>query len=229
MGRLHATSRHALALQDTRRDKEAILAQFDQGEDVRTVQFPDEDAPRPFNADDVAFTIGSGRYVQRYLYAVRRNEYAVFPAEWNIAAQQWQPYSLADNWPDAAYDWTQNCAYCHVTALNVARGKWEDEGVQCEACHGPGSIHADLAEKVSDTPTDDDLSGVRGAIVLSPDPEVCGQCHRQGNAPDGHPYPVDYVPGQELLDEATYTLVSPDDSCLADGSASRRICSLTNG
>ncbi len=85
----HADTRHALTLQEAK--PKNIAADFTQGEDVRQVQFPGEDAPRAFTADDIAYVVGSGRNVQRYLYKVGRNEYLVFPAEWNVTEQKWEP------------------------------------------------------------------------------------------------------------------------------------------
>jgi hypothetical protein len=145
LARDHVKTPHALALQDVEKSKKAILGDFEQGADVRMVQFPGEDAPRPFTADDIVFAIGSGRYAQRYVYEVEKRVYAVFPAEWDTVNQVWQPYTRAESWPAPEYDFTNNCAGCHTTGLEVAKSKWEDEGVQCEACHGPGSIHKDLA------------------------------------------------------------------------------------
>ncbi|MBE0688543.1 MAG: hypothetical protein IH587_00295 [Anaerolineae bacterium] len=209
MVREHADTAHGLALQDVERDKDPILADFDQGEDLRTVSFPEEDTPRAFNDDDIVYVIGSGKRVQRYLAEVDRREYMVLPAEWNVEEGVWQSLSLAETWPDPAYDWAQNCAYCHVTNFNAERGRWDDDGVQCEACHGPGSEHAELAGDVRGDPTDEDLAAVRAAINPAVDPQICGQCHARGTGADDHPYPAGYVPGTDLSE--TFTLFSPDD------------------
>lgn len=146
----HSASRHALALQDVETDKAAIRADFTTGQKERTVTFPGESTPRPFTADDIAYVVGSGRYVERYLYKVERNKYAVFPAEWNVAKKAWEPYIKGKVWPDPTYDWTENCAGCHTTGLG-SRGRFKDAGVQCEACHGPGSIHAERADKIGES------------------------------------------------------------------------------
>lgn len=211
LSRSHTESRHSLTLQDASRTPEAALADFAAGEEVRTVQFPGEDAPRAFTLEDVAFTIGSGRYVQRYLYEADRDEYRVFPAEWNVAAQAWQPFALAESWEDPAYDWNTNCAGCHTTGLNAERGRWEDNGVQCEACHGPGSVHAEEADDAGSSPSDRDLEKIREAIVSNPDAQICGQCHGRGIATedDEFQFPVGYLPGQTLAD--SYTLAATDD------------------
>ncbi|MFN8528557.1 MAG: cytochrome c3 family protein [Anaerolineae bacterium] len=210
--RVQQDSPHGLALQEVSRSQEEILADFTQGEDLRMVQFPGESQPRPFTADDIEYVVGAGRYVQRYLYEVDRREYAVFPAEWDVQAGEWRPYRLAENWPDPAYDWNQNCAGCHTTGLEPDRGRWQDDGVQCEMCHGPGSLHIEAARDAGRNPTDEEAVAVHAAIVLTPDAQVCAQCHSAGSEPTtNHPYPVDYHPGGVLVHENVFTLVSEDD------------------
>jgi predicted CXXCH cytochrome family protein len=92
-------------------------------------------------------------------------------------------------------------------------GKWEDEGVQCESCHGPGSVHVDTVDQAGHDLDAEELAAARAAIVASPDAQTCGQCHSQGTSANGdRPYPVGYRPGDNLLGAETYTLVAPDDS-----------------
>jgi Cytochrome c554 and c-prime len=63
-----------------------------------------------------------------------------------------------------------DCVNCHVTGYDKPGGstvtfvdKLKD--VQCEECHGPGSLHAKSPEK-------------KGLITLKPDPQSCvSQCH----------------------------------------------------
>ncbi len=215
LSKAHATSRHNLTLQDVRKNKDAIQADFGSGDKERTVTLPGESAPRPFKQDDIAYVIGSGRYVERFLYRVDQGKYAVLPAQWNVEKKAWEPYVRGggtSKWPDdPAYDFTTNCAGCHTTGLDVENSKWQDAGVECEACHGPGSRHVDLASNLSDKPSAEDLTALRGAIVMTPDAQVCGQCHSQGTEPTQKlPFPLNYKPGQNLLDGKVFTLVAPD-------------------
>ncbi len=212
LARDHADSNHTLALQEVGRKKEEILADFTQGEDVRLVQFPGEDAPRAFTADDIDLVVGAGVHAQRYLYKIKANDYMVLPAEWNVTTQAWQPLKLGadETWPAPAYDWEQNCAGCHTTGYDASRGRWQDIGVQCEACHGPASNHVELAKDAGRNPSDDELTAIRSAIYRSPDPQVCGQCHSQGSDADNHPFPVGYTPGATLTD--FFTLVTNDSA-----------------
>lgn len=212
LARDHAQTPHALALQDVSRNRSGILADFSAGEDVRIVQFPGEDAPRPFAENDIVYAVGAGRYVQRYVYRSENGGYTVLPAEWDTATQTWRPYTLADTWPAPEYDWMQNCAGCHTTGLDTERGRWRDDGVQCEACHGPGSLHAKIADDAGRRIDDDERAEIHAAIVMTPDAQVCGQCHSQGSEPDTHyPFSTRYRPGADLLDPAVFQLLAEDD------------------
>ncbi len=64
-----------------------------------------------------------------------------------------------------------NCLACHTTGFNPETGHYSEEGVGCEACHGPG---ADAVKLV--------LAGQaakhKEAIRLNPDSAlVCARCH----------------------------------------------------
>ena len=62
------------------------------------------------------------------------------------------------------------CLRCHTTGFGLLRGFGDAmatavlTGVQCETCHGPGSLHAKDPQK-------------KGLIVSSPKTELCTSCH----------------------------------------------------
>jgi hypothetical protein len=65
-------------------------------------------------------------------------------------------------------DFAPACLTCHATTADGSL-----EGVQCEACHGPGSQYAPLAVMVHKE------KAVAAGLVL-PGPEMCARC-RDGN------------------------------------------------
>jgi hypothetical protein len=71
----------------------------------------------------------------------------------------------------------QRCLMCHVTAAQNPPAEWRsgargtDEGVGCEACHGPGSAY--IAPEVM---TDRDAFLANGGRI--PDELTCRHCHR---------------------------------------------------
>ncbi len=71
------------------------------------------------------------------------------------------------------------CLVCHTTAYKLAAEQKEatltmEEGVSCEACHGPGSKYKSM--KVM---KDISAGTIKGADVglVAPDKEVCVSCH----------------------------------------------------
>jgi hypothetical protein len=77
----------------------------------------------------------------------------------------WEAYHPGETIP---YD----CGTCHTTGY-VAEGNqdglpgiigiWAEPGVQCEACHGPGSEHVNSPETID--------------MKIDRDSEACGRCH----------------------------------------------------
>ncbi|MFQ5843738.1 MAG: multiheme c-type cytochrome [Planctomycetota bacterium] len=114
--------------------------------------------------------------------------------------------------------WERNCAGCHVTGLtsvvkNAAAefiADFNEEGVGCEACHGPGGLHADnLGGR-----------GLPDRAILNPSRltaleqrDLCMSCHTRGTSAGTvggdalrYPWRLDgssFVPGQALADALT--------------------------
>jgi predicted CXXCH cytochrome family protein len=72
-----------------------------------------------------------------------------------------------------------NCGSCHTTGYSPNGsqddmpgivGTWAQEGIRCEACHGPGGLHIT------------DPAGY--AMQIERDAELCGECHRRGEVED---------------------------------------------
>ncbi len=83
--------------------------------------------------------------------------------QWNLATQQWSPYHAGET--DKPY----NCGRCHTTGYQPEGnqngmpgmiGTWTEDGVRCEACHGPSSDHVTY-----------------GSEMLPPGGKDCAECH----------------------------------------------------
>jgi hypothetical protein len=84
----------------------------------------------------------------------------------------------------AKYKADASCLTCHSTGFGAATG-FKDEastptlaGTTCEACHGPGSKHAEVAKQYANkklTPEQD--AAVRGTIYKVLPQNVCMRCH----------------------------------------------------
>ena len=92
-------------------------------------------------------------------------QYQVLRLSWDVAKQQWFYLSPPDvyeqihpddplHWTSVTQRWNSNCASCHSTDLkknfDTLSGKYNttfvDIDVNCEACHGPGSLHVEIAQ-----------------------------------------------------------------------------------
>lgn len=91
---------------------------------------------------------------------------------------------------DPNKDYTQGdvCVRCHVTGWNKPGGFISLEetpemlGVQCEMCHGPGSIYTDMMLKKLGTYTLEDYKTLGGLTMPSPESNVCTeQCHNHAS------------------------------------------------
>jgi predicted CXXCH cytochrome family protein len=142
------------------------------------------------------------------------------------------------HWTQRQQNWNFMCSDCHSTGVqknyDVAAGRyatrWQEISVGCEACHGPGSNHVELARAAAAggrEPASGGLTVVfderRGAAwVIDPatgnaarstprttstELDVCAQCHaRRGQFSDdyrpGEPFTDHYLPA--LLVEGLY-------------------------
>ncbi len=185
--------------------------------------------------------------LQQYLIAFPDGRYQALSIVWDTrpAAEgggRWvhlYPGEAIDHrdplhWTGVYQNWNQQCAECHSTNLvkgydpvtNTYATTWSEIDVSCEACHGPGSAHAEWAAKVAGgdaagDPTDgltvdlEDPSGgvweidattgiaersaARGSAT---EIETCGRCHARRS-----PIDPDYRHGRPLLDSHRLALL----------------------
>jgi Flp pilus assembly protein TadD len=120
------------------------------------------------------------------------------------------------HWTGVAQRWNNMCADCHSTNLQKNfdhqtgqyHTTWSEITVGCEACHGPGSVHVELANRNS---LFWDRKRGFGLVDLKSDPqtqiETCAPCHSRrryvhhGFLPGANYY--DYF-ANELIERATY-------------------------
>lgn len=110
----------------------------------------------------VAFTFG-WYPLQQYLVEFPGGRFQCLPWAWDVPGKRWfhlypgEPIRHDDplHWTKPAQNWNYMCADCHST--NLVRGydlnsdcyqtTYSEINVSCEACHGPGSLHSELAER----------------------------------------------------------------------------------
>ena len=139
------------------------------------------DPPDGYTWDDISYVIGGYNWKARFIdqdgYIITDRPGAVvsdttYLNQWNFANPilgkdaGWVTYNSGK----AELQYT--CGGCHTTGYNPGGnqdnkpglvGTWAEPGVKCEACHGPGSLHA---------------ANPRGfSMQIDRDAELCGECH----------------------------------------------------
>jgi predicted CXXCH cytochrome family protein len=85
--------------------------------------------------------------------------------------EAWQSGTHGHATSDPLFDqmWTDQgkpgaCLVCHVTGYDPGQGTWKEDGVACEACHGP-------------VPTSHSSDPVDNPVPVERTSDLCGRCH----------------------------------------------------
>jgi tetratricopeptide (TPR) repeat protein len=166
--------------------------------------------------ENVNYIIGSGQHTNSHM--MMRNGYVTqMPMTFYTQKKQWDlPPGFEDGHNTR---FTRKigleCMSCHNSYPDFVLGSENKyaslpNGIGCERCHGPGSIHVKQKSRgeIIDTSKYIDYSIVNPG-KLSPDLQfdICQRCHLQGNVvlKNGHSF-YDFKPGQKLSDFMTVFL-----------------------
>jgi len=165
------------------------------------------------------------RPLQQYLTELEGGRVQVLPVSWATEEKRWfyaspdEPFGPQDplHWTGSAQNWNHMCADCHST--NYARNydveqdeyhySFSEIDVSCEACHGPGSLHIELAKSNSifwDRRYGYGLPNLK-AESSQTELEACAPCHsRRRRLAKGFQPGDDYSDyyGLSLLEEGLY-------------------------
>lgn len=104
------------------------------------------------------------QYRQEYLTPEAGGVLRRLPLQWSTSMGAFFPYwniqegssqTVADLWAQMESTnsaWNLYCARCHTTDLKIlakdeahtmAKVEWHEDGITCESCHGPGSLHVE--------------------------------------------------------------------------------------
>jgi len=129
--------------------------------------YPNPEPPNGLPWDQVTYVIGGWGWKARFIGTDGKIITAGGLNQWNLETSEWVDYHKDEDKP---YD----CGRCHTTGYNADPskhqdglsgivGEWAFPGVQCEACHGPGSLHAASPYEVE--------------MKYTMTREECGECH----------------------------------------------------
>lgn len=173
---------------------------------------------------EVLYTFGV-HPLQQYLLAFPGGRLQCLDVAWDTAGQRWFDLNQGErlppedpyHWSGRFQTWNLQCADCHSTALrknydpqsDTYDTTWAELDVGCEACHGAGSRHVELAQawltggRPDGAPSGFEVAPVKDdpAAVL----EACAPCHsRRTQISDVH------LPGTPFADDYRLALLTPD-------------------
>lgn len=173
----------------------------------------------------VKYVIG-GLWKQRYITEFENGALMILPVQWNIKLSAWADYhglktrkpGSGKYWSDPVRAYQFGCMGCHTTGGTYSydtsskcftKTRWAEQGIGCEACHGPGALHAaaDEFDKRKHILHPDRLPDKRKAAM------VCGYCHTRGNdKTKKHGYPTRGI--EKNGDIETVKMFEPGDNML---------------
>jgi tetratricopeptide (TPR) repeat protein len=166
---------------------------------------------------EIKYTFGV-RPLQQYMVEFPDGRVQVLRVSWDVDKKQWFYVAPSDasqerieagdplHWTGLAQNWNTMCAECHSTdyhknydlATNAYKSDFFEIDVSCEACHGPGSLHVELANRRGLFWDRNVHYGLTNEMKGAPNfrqVETCAPCHARRSII--HP---DYRPGDSFLD-----------------------------
>lgn len=170
-----------------------------------------------FHDYEIKYTFGIDP-LQQYMVEFPDGRVQVLRVSWDVPGKRWfyvTPPDVIDerilpgdplHWTGNAQNWNHTCAECHSTDLrknydletNTYHTTFEEIDVNCEACHGPGSLHVDIAESHLVFWDRHRGYGIETLAGINPKKQVesCAACHaRRGTS---H---ASFRPGDKFLDD----------------------------
>ncbi|OFY82478.1 MAG: hypothetical protein A3F72_00185 [Bacteroidetes bacterium RIFCSPLOWO2_12_FULL_35_15] len=172
--------------------------------------------------EQVDYIIGSGQHTNSHIYNTSGYLHQM-PMTYYTQKGKWDLPPGFENGANTRFSRKigLECMSCHNSYPDFVEGsenKFNEipEGINCERCHGPGSIHVQQRQmgiKI-DTSKYIDYSIVNpGKLPIDKQFDVCQRCHLQGNAvlKEGKSF-LDFKPGMKLSDFITTFLPRYKDS-----------------
>lgn len=171
----------------------------------------------------VTYTFGVDP-LQQYLVPFPGGRLQCLDIAWDSERNRWfdlnpdlrVPSDDAYHWTGRFQSWNHQCADCHSTfleknydaATDTYATTWQDLDVGCEACHGPGAGHVDLAQRWGGARPEDAPTGFAHDVRKEDQEAVlntCAPCHARRT-----PATASHVPGASFDDDYLLARITPD-------------------
>ena len=161
-------------------------------------------------AENVDWIVGSGQHTNSHLMNVNGYVFQV-PSTFYTQKQKWDLPPGFEGGYNSRFSRKigLECMTCHNAYPKIVDGSenkysFIGNGIDCERCHGPGSVHVREKKegKIIDVKSKIDYSIVNPAkLPIDLQLDVCQRCHIQGNAvlKEGKSF-LDFKPGMHLKD-----------------------------
>lgn len=158
--------------------------------------------------EKISYIVGSGQHTNSHLINVNGYIYQA-PATFYTQSGKWDlPPGFENGFNNRFSRLIElECMSCHNAYPKIELGSANKyisvpDGIDCERCHGPGSVHRQemLDGKIVDVKTEIDFTIVNPSkLDISRQLDVCQRCHVQGNAVlrKGKSF-FDFKPGMHL-------------------------------
>lgn len=172
--------------------------------------------------EKIDLIVGSGQHTNSHMINVNGYIYQA-PITWYSQDGKWDLPPGFEDGENSRFDRTieMECMTCHNAMPEFVEGSANKfvsvpHGIDCERCHGPGSIHVEKkqAGEVIDVTNEIDYSIVNpGKLSNELQFDVCQRCHLQGTAVplEGKSF-ADFRPGMKLSDVMNVFLPRYEDS-----------------
>jgi predicted CXXCH cytochrome family protein len=178
-------------------------------EELRLLEFRLEGRDTIFKRDvPISYIVGSGQHTNSHMW-VSNEYYFQAPVTFYTQKQKWDLPPGFENGENSRFSRLigLECMTCHNGYPEFVIGSENKyskvkNGIDCERCHGPGSIHVEEKSKgiLIDTSKYIDYSIVNPSkLPIDLQFDVCQRCHIQGNSvmKEGKSY-FDFIPGMRL-------------------------------
>jgi len=173
---------------------------------------------------EIKYTFGI-EPLQQYMVEFPDGRVQVLRISWDTQQGKWFYVTPADvideriepgdplHWTGIAQNWNTMCAECHSTnlqknfdlATNSYHTTFSEIDVSCESCHGPASLHVELAESHSifwDRRFGYGLANLKGGTSAT-QVDTCAPCHSRRT-----PVHANFQPGHQFLDYYNPALIT---------------------
>ena len=159
--------------------------------------------------EKIDYIVGSGQHTNSHIYEENGYLYQI-PVTWYAQDEKWD---LAPKFQKVGNNYrfgrviTDECMACHNAQPEFVAGSenrfdFVPEGINCEKCHGPGSIHIEAMKsgQAVNTVSEIDYTIVNpGKLAPELEMDVCKRCHMQGASVfAADQTPLDWRPGKPL-------------------------------